>query len=243
MNWLRFWEWDLWPWLGGLIASQTFLTLMVPVATLTGVVITTKSNERIRRRELRVDEERWRYEVEKDSAAVQRQAVLTFLAQVAELQGKMPAKARKAATERLTDLDVLENRKPGFYEVAAGRKDTARWFLTGAIARVLTLELSLSNSEVRDKAVAVRRAMEADKSRYDAPEEPTRVVHNPLCDELLVETYPMSKAVETALSNLKETAIDCLHPLPPKVPVGQPQSDWWPFGKRGTPSTAKRSRR
>lgn len=51
MNRLQFWEWGLWPWLGDVIASQPFLTLMVPVATLTGVVITTKSNERIRRRE------------------------------------------------------------------------------------------------------------------------------------------------------------------------------------------------
>lgn len=63
MNRLQFWEWGLWPWLGDVIASQPFLTLMVPVATLTGVVITTKSNERIRRRELQGEGERWRYEV------------------------------------------------------------------------------------------------------------------------------------------------------------------------------------
>ena len=244
MNRLQFWEWGLWPWLGDVIASQPFLTLMVPVATLTGVVITTKSNERIRRRELQGEGERWRYEVVRDSAAVQRQAVLTFLAEVANLQGKMEAKANRAALGYMSDMDQLVDDEPGDCEVVNGQMDTARWFLNEAITRVLTLELSLADPVVRSNAVVVRQAMETDKSRYYAPEgEPKQILPNPYVDELLTETYPMSKAVETALEELKEAAINRLHPLPPEVSMEQPQSNWWPFGKRGTPSTAKRSRR
>lgn len=180
----------------------------------------------------------------RDSAAVQRQAVLTFLAEVANLQGKMEAKANGAALGYMSEIDQLVDDEPGDYEVVNGQIDTARWFLNEAITRVLTLELSLADPVVRSNAVVVRQAMETDKSRYYAPEgEPKQILPNPYVDELLTETYPMSKAVETALEDLKETAINRLHPLPPELSVEQPQSNWWPFGKRGTPSTAKRSRR
>lgn len=243
MNWLQFWEWGLWPWLGDVIASQPFLTLMVPVATLTGVVITTKSNERIRRRELQREGERWRYEVVKDSAAVQRQAVLTFLAEVANLQSKMAAKANGAALGYMTEIDQLVDDEPGDYEVVNGQMDTVRWFLNEAITRVLTLELSLADPVVRSKAVAVRQAMETDKSRYYAPEgEPKQILPNPYIDELLTETYPMSKAVETALEELKEAAINRLHPLPPEVPAEQPPRRWRSRRSQDSLSTVKGKR-
>ena len=77
---------------------------MVPVATLTGVVITTKSNERIRHQELQGEVERWRYEVVKDSAADQRQAVLTFLEGVAELQSDIFLRVNDATAPLIVTL-------------------------------------------------------------------------------------------------------------------------------------------
>ena len=233
MDWLYFWEWGIWPWLGGVIASQPFLTLMVPVATFTGVVITTKSNERIRRRELQRQGERWRYEVVNDSATDQREAVLTFLTEVAGLQGRMDSKSYWEAWEKMSEDDKDCDKDPGDFEMVNGHMDAVRWFLKEAATHVLTLELSLADPEVRSKAVAVHQAMEADRSRYYAPEgEPKQILPNPYVDELLTETYPMSKAVETALEELKETAIKRLHPVPPEFPAEQPPRRWSPWRKQ-----------
>lgn len=48
----------------------------------------------------------------RDSAAVQRQAVLTFLAEVANLQGKMEAKANGAALGYMSEIDQLVDDEP-----------------------------------------------------------------------------------------------------------------------------------
>lgn len=47
---------------------------MVPVATVTGVFISAKSNERLRAMELGVSVERRRFEIEKENATAQREA-------------------------------------------------------------------------------------------------------------------------------------------------------------------------
>lgn len=235
MNWLQFWEWGLWPWLGDVIASQPFLTLMVPVATLTGVVITTKSNERIRRRELQGEGERWRYEVVKDSAAVQRQAVLTFLEGVAELQADIYQRVKGAEAPVTIKFGNPEQehviRERGLEEILQVQVDSMWWFFDEVSARLLQLELSISDPAVRSGIFKVRDEVNSDRNKLDSVFGPkgAAVGNSYQSDKghLFTEIYPMSKALERSLADFKETAIGRLHPLPPEVPTEQPPRNWW----------------
>lgn len=225
MDLSQFWEWDIWPWLGDVIASQPFLTLMVPVATLTGVVITTKSNERIRRRELQGEGQQWRYEVEKDSAAVQRQAVLTFLAEVADLNGEM-SKGFLAAHESLADMGGLKSD-----EYVDKLKDLNWTYWSGFSSKVdqhlVTLELNLADELVRAQAAKVRKLLREDEKMFATPDGARGKYPDPDSNPFFMSSSPMSTAVETALEELKEVAANRLHPPPPEVSVEQPSRRWW----------------
>lgn len=221
MDLLQFWEWGIWPWLGDIIASQPFLTLMVPVVTLTGVVITTKSNEYIRRQELQREGQQWRYEVEKDSAAVQRQAVLTFLTEVADLDGKM-SKSLFEEHESLADMGGLRS---GEYEAKLIDLNWKYWrgFSSKVYQHLLALELSLADEHVRAQATEVRRLLREDEKMFASSGEEIDPYSNPF----FTSSSSMSTTVKTAVEELKEVAVNRLHPLPPEVPVEQPSRRWW----------------
>lgn len=225
MDLLQFWEWGIWPWLGNVIASQPFLTLMVPVATLTGVVITTKSNERIRRRELQGEGQQWRYEVEKDNAAVQRQAVLTFLAEVADLKGEM-SKCFSEAHELLVAKGGL---KSGEYETKLIDLNWTYWsgFSSKVDQHLVSLELSLADELVRAQATKVRKLLRDDKEMFTPPGGERGTYPDPNSNPFFTSSSPMSTAVEMGLEKLKEEAANRLHPLPPEVSVEQPSRRWW----------------
>lgn len=225
MDLLQFWEWGIWPWLGDIIASQPFLTLMVPVATLTGVVITTKSNEYIRRQELEREGQQWRYEVEKDSAAVQRQAVLTFLTEVADLEGEMS----KSFSAEHESLEARGGFKSGEYDDKVIDLNWTYWsgFSSKVDQHLLTLELSLADELVRTEATKVRKLLWEDEKMFAPPGGARGTYPDLNSNPFFKSPSPMSTTVETALEELKEVAVNRLHPLPPEVPVEQPSRRWW----------------
>lgn len=233
MDWYQFWEWGIWAWLGNVIASQPFLNLMVPVATLTGVVITTKSNERTLHQKLQEQGEQWRYEVVKDSATDQRQAVLTFLTEVAELQAKMGEEFRKEHAE-LAEKDGLRS---GEYEKELIDLNWEYWrrFSSKVDQSLLTLELSLADENVRAQVSRVRQVLREDEKMFTLPGGVEGNYLAPYDNEFFNASSPMSKPVEIALESLKETAIRHLHPLPPEVPVEQPPRRGLAWHKRELP--------
>ena len=117
---------------------------MVPVATLTGVLITTRSNERIRRRELRAEELRWRYEVVKDNAALQRQAVLSSIREMSNLLERVEHKNRTYRHEYSGPLGNGYEIPPN----VLSRLQTLQWLLSEVYVVVLTLELEISHPKV-----------------------------------------------------------------------------------------------
>lgn len=218
MDWLRFWEWDLWQWLGGVIASQPFLTLMVPVATLTGVIITTKSNERVRRRELHREAERWRYDVLQDSATEQRRAVLKFLEE-----------SRAATVSMLARVDTVEReyRSKGFSNEKSfveSRIDLYFWYLNQVHPMVTKLELEIKEPHVFGEVLNLRSALVAlekelaDLSGLSSEESVAWLKHN----------FPEYRPELGPVLRMKEAAIKHLHPLPPEVPMEQPPRCWLP---------------
>ena len=233
MGWLQFWEWGIWSWLGDVIASQSFLALMVPAATLTGVVVTAKSNERIRRRELQGEGERWRYEVVKDSAALQRQAVLTFLAEVANLQREM-SEDFSVQHESLANMGGL---KSGEY---ANRLIDLNWehwskFSSTVDQHLVTLELSLADEVLRAQTDRVRQVLREDEKMFAPPDGVRGTYPDPDSNPFFTSSSPMSKAVEIALEELKELAANRLHPLPRELPEGQSPRPWWSRRPPGLP--------
>lgn len=218
MDWLRFWEWDLWQWLGGVIASQPFLTLMVPVATLAGVVITTKSNERVRRRELHREAERWRYDVLQDSATEQRRAVLKFLEET-----------RAATVSMLARVDSVEReyRSKGFSNEKSfveSRIDLYFWYLNQVHPMVTRLELEIKEPHVFGEVLNLRSALVAlekelaDLSGLSSEESVAWLKRN----------FPEYRPELGPVLRMKEAAIKHLHPLPPEVPMEQPPRSWLP---------------
>lgn len=191
---------------------------MVPVATLTGVVITTKSNERIRRRELRADGERWRYEVEKDSAAVQRQVVVTFLEDSRQVLESMVAQS--SSLEKKYKLSGLSKER----SYAEARIDLLFWFLNKLHPMVTTLEL-----EVREEHVSVEignlrsalRDLENELLKLPSLSSEASMVW-------LERNFPEYRAALGPVRRIKESAIEHLHPLPPEVLKERPPRHWPP---------------
>ncbi|KAA8730679.1 hypothetical protein [Corynebacterium tuscaniense] len=221
MDWLQFWEWDIWPWLGGIIASQPFLTLMVPATTLTGIVVTTKSNERIRRWDLQTEGKQWRYEVENDNAAVQRQAVRAFLTEVADLDGKI-SEDFLAEHEPLAEMSGL---KDGEYEKELVKLHLKYWgvFRSKVKQHLLTLELSLADEDVRAQASKVGEAFRKDEIKLASPDKEGDTYQSPYSIPFFTSPSPISEDVNKTLEELKRIATERLHPLPSELPVKHPR--------------------
>lgn len=215
MEWLQFWRWAIWPWLGNAIASETFLTLMVPVVTLTGVVITAKSNERIRHRELQREGKQWRYEVEKDNATVQRQAILAFLTNVADIEDEV-REYYLAQHELLADMAGL---KSGEYEAKLIDLNWDCWskFSSKLDQHFLTLELSQADQVVRAQIARVREVLREDEKIFAPPGGVRGIYPDPDSNPFFNSSSPMSKEVKAALEELKVIAVNHLHPLPPEL--------------------------
>ena len=206
MDLLRIWEWSIWQWVGEIFASQPFLNLMVPVATLSGVVITTRSNERIRRRDQRAEEKRWRYEVEKSNALAQRAAVMTFLdeshASVFEMQQR---------------VDVIENsyvlkgldQQQSFVEA---RIDLLIWHLNKLHPMVTRLELAISDKNVSAEIGALRSALielEDEIERLSSTDSASSI-------RWLKENFPEYRKELGPVKRIKEATIKYLQPVPPE---------------------------
>ena len=207
-----FWKWEFWPWVGDVVASQPFLTLMVPVVTLAGVLFTARSNERVRMRELQHQSERWRNETLRSLAAEQRESVISFLTGLKEAELEIESEFSEQAEE----VSERGGFSQEWYDYAMLDLKSESWarFRKFAEKEMVRLELNLADDEVREQIAKIRRGFEEDLYIFRPKGLPENERVDLWSDPFLTAASPLSNNVKNALESLKHAAIKKLHPTP-----------------------------
>ncbi|KQB83997.1 hypothetical protein [Corynebacterium lowii] len=163
--------------------------------------------------------ERWRYEIERDNAASQRQAVLTFLAEVAELDQKN----REDFIKEHKPYDDMGGLTQEEYDNTLVDMNRKYWgqFKDGVEKKLLILELTLADKQVLSQARSIRTAFNADGTILASNKNGK--YPNPYKNPFFNSPSSISPNMEKALEKLKETAINRLHPTPLETPAEQPR--------------------